>query len=165
MKVLIAIDDSPCSAAAVGQMMERDWPKETEIKVVTVIEPFTYGIVTPMYPGYAVSVAAAEKEYLNWNTKLVKSEVDKLKKALKCKVEGTVLNGLVAESIVAEAKALNADLIVVGSHGKRGFQKFFLGSVSEKVLRLSDCSVEVVKDKAAFEKAHQDAPSDTAMVV
>jgi nucleotide-binding universal stress UspA family protein len=148
-------------------MMERDWLAETEIKVVTVISPFPYGLMAPTiaYPEYAASMAAAEKDYFDWNTRLVDSEVDKLKKALKCKVDGTVLHGLVAEAIVAEAKALKADLIVVGSHGKGGVQKFFLGSVSEKVLRLADCSVEVVKDRAAFEKAHQDAPSDTAMVV
>jgi nucleotide-binding universal stress UspA family protein len=166
MKVLIAIDDSPCSAAAVEQMMERDWPQESELKVVTVIEPFTYGFMGPtMYPEYAVSVAAAEEEYLNWNTQFVNSEVDKLRNALKCRVEGAVLHGTAAESIVAEAKAWNADLLVVGSHGRRGVQKFFLGSVSEKVLRLADCSVEVINDKAAFEKANQDAPSDTAVVV
>lgn len=153
MKILIAIDDSPCSAAALEQMLKREWSEKSEIKIATVIEPFVYGSMAPtMYPEFAQSVANAERDYIDFNERLVKSQVDRLQQALKCKVEGAVLHGAVAETIVAEAKSWKADLIVLGSHGRRGVQKFFLGSVSEKVLRLADCSVEVVKDRAAFKE-------------
>jgi nucleotide-binding universal stress UspA family protein len=53
----------------------------------------------------------------------------------------------VPEGIVQKASEWGADLIVVGSHGRKGIKKFMLGSVAEKVVASSPCSVEVVKDK------------------
>jgi len=56
---------------------------------------------------------------------------------------------LAHEAIVAEAKALGADLLVLGSHGRSGFQQLFLGSVAEKVIRRAPCSTLVVPRRAA----------------
>ncbi len=47
-----------------------------------------------------------------------------------------------------KAKKWNADLIVVGSHGRRGFKRFLLVSVSEAVAMNAHCSVVVVRDPA-----------------
>ena len=55
---------------------------------------------------------------------------------------------LAHEAILAEAKALGADLLVLGSHGRSGFQQLFLGSVAEKVLRRAPCSTLVVPRRA-----------------
>jgi nucleotide-binding universal stress UspA family protein len=49
--------------------------------------------------------------------------------------------------IVQLASDLSADLIIVGTHGREGFTRFLLGSVSERVLRLSACPVLVVRPK------------------
>jgi nucleotide-binding universal stress UspA family protein len=51
--------------------------------------------------------------------------------------------GSPAEAIVRRAAAWNADLIVVGSHGRRGILRALLGSVAEKVVRLAQCAVLV----------------------
>lgn len=50
-------------------------------------------------------------------------------------------HGTPATGILATAKELAADLIVVGTHGRKGLSKFFLGSVAEGVLRASDRDV------------------------
>jgi nucleotide-binding universal stress UspA family protein len=50
----------------------------------------------------------------------------------------------VSAEIVAQAGATNASLLVVGSHGRSGFQRFLLGSVTEKVMRRASCPVLVV---------------------
>jgi nucleotide-binding universal stress UspA family protein len=55
--------------------------------------------------------------------------------------------GIPADEIVWLGAHLDADLIVVGSHGRRGFKRLLLGSVSEKVVRLAGCPVVVVRDK------------------
>lgn len=47
-------------------------------------------------------------------------------------------------ALVEVAKAEHADLIVVGSHGRRGVGRFLLGSVAERVLRTAECPVLVV---------------------
>jgi nucleotide-binding universal stress UspA family protein len=59
--------------------------------------------------------------------------------------KGTVLSGNTKDVILEEAKKWAADLIVVGVHGRRGFKRFLLGSVSEAVAMNAHCSVVVVR--------------------
>ena len=61
------------------------------------------------------------------------------------KAEGFVLSGSPAEAIATTAKENNADLIVVGSHGRTGLDRLLMGSVTERVIVLSSCAVLVVK--------------------
>jgi nucleotide-binding universal stress UspA family protein len=68
------------------------------------------------------------------------------------KVTASVLAGNPKEVILAEAKKWKADLIVVGSHGRRRFRRFLLGSVSEAVAMNAHCSVVVVRDPARSSK-------------
>jgi nucleotide-binding universal stress UspA family protein len=50
--------------------------------------------------------------------------------------------------ILAQAAALHADLLVIGSHGRSGFERLLLGSVTEKVLRKAPCPTMVVPRRA-----------------
>jgi len=60
-------------------------------------------------------------------------------------VEPVVLVGEPFDMILEKAEEEGADLIVVGSHGKKGIERLLLGSVSEKVARKAKCSVLVVR--------------------
>lgn len=55
--------------------------------------------------------------------------------------------GAPADAVIALAAELDADLIVVGTHGLRGIARFTMGSVSEKIVRLAHCPVLVVRAK------------------
>ena len=55
--------------------------------------------------------------------------------------------GNVKAELIDLAEKWGADLIVMGSHGRTGFDRFLLGSVAEEILRQSPCSVEIVKGK------------------
>jgi nucleotide-binding universal stress UspA family protein len=59
-----------------------------------------------------------------------------------------LLSGNPKEVILEEARNWDTDLIVVGSHGRRGFKRFLLGSVSEAVAMNAHCSVVVVRGSA-----------------
>lgn len=59
--------------------------------------------------------------------------------------ERTVRNGPAAEEIVHYAKESNADLIVLGTHGRTGLAHVLLGSVAEKVVRKAPCAVLTVR--------------------
>ena len=59
--------------------------------------------------------------------------------------EPRVVTGRIADKIIAVAHEVGADQIVVGSHGRRGFEHFLIGSVAERVLRLASGPVLVVK--------------------
>jgi nucleotide-binding universal stress UspA family protein len=57
--------------------------------------------------------------------------------------------GDVHREILAQAAATNADLLVIGSHGRSGFERLLLGSITEKILRKATCPVMVVPPRAA----------------
>ena len=69
------------------------------------------------------------------------------------KTESAVLKGSPKRRIVEESKAWGADLIVVGSHGRRGLTRYLLGSVSEAVAMHAHCSVEVIRDRTLLGSA------------
>lgn len=62
-------------------------------------------------------------------------------------VETKKFGSRIAEKIIEEAKALPADLIIVGTHGRRGFHHFLLGSVAEEVVRIACVPVLLVRGK------------------
>jgi len=68
------------------------------------------------------------------------------------KYELLVHMGEPAGSIIRMEKKVNADLVVMATHGRRGFSRFFLGSVAEVVLRESTCPVLTIRAKAADKK-------------
>ncbi|MBI5056367.1 MAG: universal stress protein [Nitrospirae bacterium] len=60
-------------------------------------------------------------------------------------VTGFIYSGKPYEAIINTAKEKKADLIVVGSHGRTGIDRLLMGSVTERVIGLSECAVLVVK--------------------
>ncbi|NJO15811.1 MAG: universal stress protein [Thioploca sp.] len=84
---------------------------------------------------------AARREEAN---QAVQQTVDSFQ-AEDIKAEGIVVEGRAAEALVGEATRRNADLIVVGTHGRTGLERVLVGSVSERIIGLASCSVLVVK--------------------
>jgi len=126
-RVLLATDGSATSATAAEALAGRPWPEGSEFRIVTVEEPWL------MRPTNTIrSINSAEQVLAS--------------AGLKATAE--VLSGNPKKVIMEEAKKWNADLIVVGSHGRRGFKRFLLGSVSEAVAMEAHCSVVVVRDPA-----------------
>ena len=56
--------------------------------------------------------------------------------------------GPASDAILEAAKTEGADVIVMGTHGRRGFQHLLLGSVAERTLRLATCPVLTIRSKA-----------------
>ena len=68
----------------------------------------------------------------------------------------------VAHCIVTTASQWNADLIVIGTHGRRGFRRLVLGSVAERVLRSACCPVLTIPARAAGPGAEPAVPAQTS---
>ena len=146
MKVLLAIDGSPGSDAAVSEVAQRPWREGTEIKVISAFE-----LPLPPTPE-AWAIPPAYFEDLDRSTRrfarsVVQSTVQTLQEKLPASiaVKGEVFLGSPKAVILEEAESWGADLIVVGSHGYRLWERFFLGSVSMAVVSHAKCSVEVVR--------------------
>jgi nucleotide-binding universal stress UspA family protein len=146
MKILLAVDGSPCSDKAVEEITRRPWPTGTEIKVLT-----AYDLPLPPTP----EVWTIPSNYFEELERVVSEQarfiadraVTKLKAVMgsETSVEGGAVPGPPRIVILNEAEAWGADLIMVGSHGYRGWERFLLGSVSQSIVSHAKCSVEVVR--------------------
>jgi len=143
MKVLLAIDDSRFSEAAAQALIAQFRPPETEIRVLHVVEP----IAIPVPPEMPVEYLAELKGQLEVARELVE-QVAKTLRAAGFRVTSSVEKGDAKSVIVDQAEAWPADLIVVGSHGRKGLARFLMGSVSEAVVRHAPCSVHIVRNAA-----------------
>lgn len=63
------------------------------------------------------------------------------------RVKPLLLEGVAHERITQAARARKADLVVIGTHGRTGFARFFLGSVASRVLATASCAVLTVRGK------------------
>ena len=135
-RVLLATDGSETSIAAAKALAGRPWPEGSEFSIVTVEEPW---LIKP------------PTSILNIN------RVEEVLASAGLKATAVVLSGNPKEVILEEAKKWNADVIVVGSHGQRGFKRLLLGSVSEAVAMNAHCSVVVVRDPARSSKKDRSA--------
>jgi nucleotide-binding universal stress UspA family protein len=88
-------------------------------------------------------IADQEMQVAEKNAKAVKESAQKDG----VDVRAFVMTGRPADAIIETAKEQNADLIVVGSHGRTGLDKLLMGSVAERVLVLASCAVLVVRGK------------------
>jgi nucleotide-binding universal stress UspA family protein len=80
-------------------------------------------------------------------------------------VEHRLVEGDAAAEIVRAARETKSDVIVLGTHGRRGFRRLVLGSVAEKVLRLAPCPVVTVKGPAAATTKGEESAVEGAGVV
>lgn len=143
-RILVATDGSEFSAAALKSVAERPWPEGTEVKVISVAE---FALWLGDYPFFRLEqVEELNKSALDAAKAAVALGRDALSRAgLKVTTDVPVEREAPAKTILDEAKKWNANLVVVGSHGRRGFDRFALGSVSESIAMNAHCSVEVVR--------------------
>jgi nucleotide-binding universal stress UspA family protein len=151
MKVLLAIDGSNCSKAAVEALIGQYRPKETDVMVLNVVEsvrlmPVTYGF--GVGPVFAENYNAIATEWRAGGEKLVSDVAQRLRSA-GFKTSTSMEEGDATERILDCAQKWCPDLILLGSHGWRGLDRLLLGSVSEAIARQASCSVEIVRPKAA----------------
>lgn len=144
MRILLAVDGSQCSDAAVDQVAQQAWSPNSEIRVLT-----AYDLPLPATPeAWAMPVAYLE-EMDRAASDHAHAVVDRAVKTLQSKfgdaVSGTALAGPARTVILDEAEQWKADLIVVGSHGYGAWKRFLIGSVSQSVAAHAKCSVEIVR--------------------
>jgi nucleotide-binding universal stress UspA family protein len=146
MKILLAIDDSPYSEAAVEAVASMTWPPDTTVRVLSAVEPFVPP-ATELWYDAGGSLERARQEITTQYEELTARRAERLQ-ARGLKAEAVVRDGDPRSVIVDEAKDWSADLIVVGSHGRTGLARLLLGSVAQSVVSHAPCSVWIVRKKA-----------------
>jgi len=160
MKILLAVDGSPCSDDAVEEVGRRPWPEGSSVKVLSAFE-----MPLPASPeGWALPPNYFDELDQAVRTQaagIVKRASDKLRTMLDrtIKLESEFLAGPPRTVILDEAESWGADLIIVGSHGYGRWERFLLGSVSQSVVSHAKCSVEVVRCSHASQAKEETDPS------
>jgi nucleotide-binding universal stress UspA family protein len=146
MRILLAVDGSPCSDVALAEVASRPWPAGSEFMVVTAHElPLMLPEAWAISPEYCDRLQDAVREQAQVVADTARL---KLNKTLgESVVTSKIVAGSPRSAILELAESWKADLIIVGSHGYRGWERFLLGSVSQAVVSHAKCSVEVVRCK------------------
>ena len=143
MKILLAVDDSKFSEAAVHAVLAQARPQETEVRVLHVLEPPSLLLGREM-GGYDQEFEAVWRALQEQAKALVEKTTGKLRTA-GFSVTPLLEEGDPKSKIIDVANEWKADLIVLGSHGRKGMQRFLMGSVADSVARHANCSVEIVR--------------------
>jgi len=143
MKVLVAIDGSSFSQAALESVATRPWPPNTEFKVLHVVEPPSLLMGREM-AAYDPEFEAVWKALREQAKDMVEKGAARLSGA-HLNVSTALIEGDPKSQILDLAKEWKADMVVLGSHGRTGLSRFLMGSVSQGVVNHAHCSVEVVR--------------------
>lgn len=150
MRIMIAVDDSPHSARAVRFVSRMRWPAGSRVLVANVVTP----AVTPPKiggdPGVPLLIEVSEEQRRHADEVVGHAEAEL--QAAGLPTEKRTPTGDPRDALLRLAKDERVDLMVVGSHGRTGFAKLLLGSVSSHAVTHASCNVLVVKEES-HEKA------------
>jgi nucleotide-binding universal stress UspA family protein len=144
-RVLCPTDFSEFSERALSRAVGLARWFEARVTALHVV-PRILATATPTYPG----------SYLALPPGFLQAQRDEAEQALRrlvephlgegAPIEVKLVDGDPARAIQAEAEALPADLVVMGTHGRSGFEHMLMGSVAERVLRTAPCPVLTVRN-------------------
>lgn len=142
MNVLICVDESEFAEHIIDYVSSQHWSEDTEFVVLHVVQsllPVSAVIPIPIQEGL-------HSELMETGRKLVRHVSDALKeKGFNQTFYEEVIEGDPRSEILDWARRAQCAMIVVGSHGRRGFDRLILGSVSHSVVAAAPCSVVVVR--------------------
>ena len=148
MKILLAIDDSKFSQLATERLASQFYMQNAEVLVVEIVEPLVFSTPPQMAAGYTPEMIARQHEQLKRAEDTVARAAKWLRETGFQHVETRVVEAEIRTGILNVAEEWHADLIALGSHGRKGLKRFLLGSVAESVSHHAKCSVLVVKQAA-----------------
>lgn len=151
MKVLLAIDGSEISKEAVARLPALVRLDGSEVILLTIapnpVMPDMTGFMSPPYIDYNLLAQQVKAE-----AEATLAEGAAMLRERGLTPKSVYLQGDPGGEILDFIKNEGIDLVVVGSHGRTGFKKFLLGSVSAKIVNEAPCPVLVIKDP----KLHQE---------
>lgn len=138
-KILVAIDNGPFSEKITEKAMQFGNKDNLEIALVSVINPTANEVGTGITPKNLANMVKSEYE---------KKHQELIQKMLKdYKVSSFIKEGESSEEILEFADEWNADVIVIGTHGRTGLLHLLMGSVAEKVIKNSTKPLLVIPSK------------------
>ena len=161
-KILLPVEEKTFAREQVNFLCSHRIPEDAELILLTVIKPLImqdYGYAVPHH--FFENLVIEEKR---WASEIMHQAETTLKEQFPdLKIEKRIEYGSPAPEILHLAKEKAVNWIIVGSHGRSGFDKFFLGSVSQAVVNRSPCSVTVVRLPEALHDSQSQCKDDAAL--
>jgi len=145
MKILLAIDDSSSSRAALKEVANRAWPKGSTVLILTAYDLQLGPMAKPwLFAHDEERILKAQRDQAQ---RLVEDAATKLRASAKSqlRVKTKTVQGRAERSILEEADRASSDLIVLGSHGHTAWERLILGSTAHTVALHAPCSVEIIR--------------------
>ena len=153
MKILLATDGTKYGEAAADMLMNFNLTDGDEVKIVSVVD-MALPLSVDIYGGYLPDTTEIEKVARENAEKVLETTTARIKPAFDDKypaISSDVLFGSPDRRIVETAEEYDADLIILGSHGYKRWERLLLGSVSDSVVHHAHCSVLVVRTSEGTE--------------
>ena len=145
MNLLVAVDNSEHSKAALNEVGRVPWPESTAITLLSVVRNDVF-----VYADFYVPAMTAIEGLSAEDRRRAETYLGEQARVLAPRKVATRVETGDARTVICDvAKEIGADWVIVGSHGRRGFEKLVLGSVASHVVTHAPCSVLVVKTPAA----------------
>jgi len=142
-KILVPVDGSGTSTRGLNEAIKIAKAQGSELRLVHIVNEFIfdYTYAPGLYAGNLIeTLVKGGREVLDTAEKAVKREGVKAESVL---IES--VGGVAANLILAQAKQWQADLIVMGTHGRRGLARLTMGSDAEQVVRAATVPVMLVR--------------------
>jgi len=142
-RILVPLDFSEMAGKALRYAVPLAIPFDAEVVLLHVLQPY---IVSPDPGSLSPELAVSQRELQeSAQQQLEKLRLDEIGARLRS--QASVRLGVAWQEIVAEAEALQADLIILSTHGRTGLNHALMGSVAERVVRHAPCPVLVVRER------------------
>jgi nucleotide-binding universal stress UspA family protein len=143
-RILVPVDGSSTSRRGLDEAIKLAQGSGASLRIVHVVNEFVMDTAYA-FPQFYEQVIAVMRD--SGAKLLAEAEAYARERGVDCHSElHETVGGRAADAIVAQAKEWPADLIVLGTHGRRGLRRLALGSDAELVLRLSPVPVLMVRD-------------------
>ena len=141
-RILAATDFSKTSAKALTGAIDLAQTHRAKLAIMHAYVP-----LVPLVPEQYIEAGTWDRidtETQRWAERQLAKLAERARKS-GVRVSSMLVSGDPSRQIVRTARSLRADLIVVGTHGRQGLTKLFLGSVAERVIATAACPVLTIR--------------------
>lgn len=147
-RILVPVDGSPTSNRALTTALQMARDAGGRVRLVHVVDELAYLSGFDQFGGYSGELIKAMQE----NGAKVLNDAMAIAQAAGVEADNMLFDNFgerLGDAVANAAKRWNADLVVVGTHGRRGIGRVLLGSGAEQIIRLAPVHVLVVRDPAS----------------
>jgi nucleotide-binding universal stress UspA family protein len=160
-RILVPVDGSPTSVRGLDEAIRIARLTQGQLRLLHVIDELSFALSMDAYAGYAGdwldSLRAQGRTLLEGCKATAQAAGVEADMALR-----DTFTGSVHEQVTVEADSWPADLIVLGTHGRRGVGRFVMGSSAENILRYASVPVLLVRAPASESKAKSEPAAGAA---